>query len=65
MFWVEDKEVGQLWVAVEEAGGIVVKAVQSLYVGAILVWEAVSSCFGSGYWREMLPWKDNDAWKDD
>ena len=34
-----------------------------LYRGAVLVWEAVSSCFGSGYWRNDLPWKNDDVWK--
>ena len=50
MLWIGNKEVGQ-------------KQVQALYVGAKLVWEAVSSCFGSGFWREKLPWKGKDAWK--
>lgn len=72
MFWVGDKdsskakEAGQMWVGVEvEAGKVIAKSVELLHCGAVLIWEAVSSCFGSGLWRELLPWKDNDAWKDD
>ena len=55
MLWIGNKEVGQLWIGQ--------KQVQALYVGAKLVWEAVSSCFGSGFWRDKLPWKGKDAWK--
>ena len=36
--------------------------------GRILVWkkeeqQASSSCFGSGYWINDLPWLNDDAWK--
>lgn len=56
MLWEGDKRIGKLSV-----GG---KAVAVLYVGAVKVWESVSSCFGSGVWREELPWKDADPWKE-
>lgn len=36
-----------------------------LYKGTLLLWEAVSSCFGSGYWRNDLPWSNEDAWKNE
>jgi len=28
-----------------------------------VVWEAIRSCFGNGYWRNALPWLNNDGWK--
>ncbi len=40
------------------------KAVEAVYYGAKLVWEAISSCFGAGYWDDDRPWSDDDAWKD-
>lgn len=40
------------------------KAVASIYRGAALVWQAIRSCFGSGWWSEEKPWTDGDAWKD-
>lgn len=55
MLWIGNKRIAQLWIGS--------KPVQALYVGAKLVWEAVSSCFGSGLWREKLPWIGKDAWK--
>lgn len=38
------------------------KAIEAVYHGARLVWEAISSCFGSGYWDDDKPWNDDDAW---
>ena len=28
-----------------------------------IVWQAVRSCFGAGYWRGDRPWIGKDAWK--
>jgi hypothetical protein len=39
------------------------RAVRALYRGAVKVWEAVSSCFGSGWWRGDKPWRGGDVWK--
>lgn len=44
------------------AGG---KAVQMVYKGARLVWQAVTSCFGAGWWRNDHVWKNDDCWKND
>lgn len=38
------------------------RAVSAVYYGARLVWEAISSCFGAGYWDNDRPWSDDDAW---
>lgn len=34
-----------------------------LYRGAVKVYEAVASCFGSGRWRSQKPWKGRDRWR--
>lgn len=39
------------------------KSVSAVYYGARLVWEAVSSCFGSGMWINTRPWSNADGWK--
>lgn len=39
------------------------QAVRILYRGAVKIWEAVSSCFGAGWWRGDKPWKGSDSWK--
>lgn len=39
------------------------KAIRAVYQGTKLVWEAVSSCFGSGVWKNDKPWKNQDAWR--
>lgn len=28
-----------------------------------LVWQAISSCFGAGYWINQYGWKNTDGWK--
>ena len=37
--------------------------VQMVFHGALLVWEAVRSCFGSGAWIGERPWLGEDPWK--
>lgn len=39
------------------------RAVTAVYVGARLVWQAIRSCFGAGYWRGDKPWSRTDGWK--
>ena len=39
------------------------KAITAVYKGAKLVWEAISSCFGSGYWINNRPWSNTDSWR--
>lgn len=43
--------------------GIGSKAIVAVYKGAQLVWQSVTSCFGSGYWINNYPWKNTDGWK--
>lgn len=39
------------------------RVITAVYKGAKLVWEAISSCFGSGMWLNLRAWKDTDGWK--
>ena len=39
------------------------KSVVCVYKGDKLLWEAVNSCFGKGYWIDEKPWNNEDAWK--
>lgn len=34
-----------------------------IYKGARLVWTAVRSCFGAGFWVNEKPWLNNESWK--
>jgi nitric oxide synthase oxygenase domain/subunit len=38
------------------------KVISAVYYGTKLVWEAISSCFGRGYWDNNKPWSNNDGW---
>ncbi len=38
-------------------------AIAAVYKGLRLVWTAVRSCFGKGYWINEKPWINDDAWR--
>ena len=38
------------------------KVVAAVYKGSQLVWEAIRSCFGKGFWINDYPWINKDAW---
>lgn len=39
------------------------RVINAIYKGAVLVWEAVRSCFGKGFWVNEQPWDNEDGWK--
>lgn len=39
------------------------KTISMIYRGAVLVWQAVRSCFGNGAWFGEKPWIGEDGWK--
>lgn len=39
------------------------KPVLLLYRGAVRIWQAIRSCFGSGRWLNSRPWINADRWK--
>lgn len=39
------------------------KALSVIYYGAMVVWQAIRSCFGKGYWINDRPWDNGDKWK--
>jgi len=39
------------------------RVVTEVYKGARLVWTAIKSCFGAGYWVNDKPWLNNEGWK--
>lgn len=39
------------------------KVISAIYQGGVLLWEAVNSCFGSGYWIKSKGWSRTDAWR--
>lgn len=54
-----------LWIGKNRVGIINIgrHRVSVMYKGAVKIYEAVSSCFGSGWWRPLLPWRGGDSWK--
>lgn len=39
-------------------------AIKKLQYGKNVLWEIVSSCFGSGIWIEAYNWSETDNWKE-
>lgn len=39
------------------------KTISTIRYGVKLVWQAVRSCFGSGWWVNEKPWVNDEGWK--
>lgn len=39
------------------------KAISVIYKGTLMVWEAIRSCFGKGFWINRYGWSNEDGWK--
>lgn len=51
---------GENQIAIIQAGKI---AVSYVYAGARLVWQAINSCFGAGFWQSKKSWSRKDGWR--
>ena len=38
-------------------------AISKIAYGAKILWEKITSCFGSGTWNATKPWISNENWK--
>lgn len=39
------------------------KTIAAVYKGALLIWEAINCCFGSGFWIKEKAWSSSDSWR--
>lgn len=39
------------------------RTITAIYAGTRLVWQAIRSCFGSGWWVNEKPWLNEEGWK--
>lgn len=39
------------------------RLISMIFKGTILVWEAIRSCFGRGFWINKFGWSNEDGWK--
>lgn len=51
----KDREVSQIPYGTRFIGAV--------YYGSRLVWQAIRSCYGKGYWVSSAPWSNTDSWK--
>jgi len=38
------------------------KSIAVVYHAGKVVWQAIRSCFGRGYWVNDVPWNNDEAW---
>jgi hypothetical protein len=50
----KDKEISSVYFGKQ--------VIAAIYKGGKLLWEAVRSCFGKGYWMNEYPWDNEDTW---
>lgn len=55
MIYKEGKEITKIFKSNKE--------ISYVYKGALLVWQAVRSCFGSGFWVNEKPWLSEEGWR--
>lgn len=39
------------------------RIVTQILKGVSLLWEAIKSCFGAGFWKNDAPWSNTEGWK--
>jgi hypothetical protein len=39
------------------------KFIATIYKGSMVIWEAIKSCFGKGFWINSKGWNNKDGWK--
>ena len=39
------------------------RPIAEIYKNSVLLWQSVRSCFGKGFWLNVKPWDNKDAWK--
>ena len=39
------------------------KKISVIYKSGRLIWQAIRSCFGSGFWVNEKPWLNEEGWR--
>ena len=55
MIYKEGKEITKIFKSNKE--------ISYVYPGALLVWQPIRSCFGSGFWVNEKPWLSEEGWR--
>lgn len=55
MKWIGKDKVEYLYIGKQAIG--------QLYYGATLIYEAIRSCFGRGFWRNNKAWINKESWR--
>lgn len=55
MEWIGKDKVGRMYIGKQAVG--------LMYYGATLIYQAIRSCFGRGYWINDRAWINNESWR--
>ena len=58
---LKGREISSVEVYVEELDKFI--QIQYYYIGDKLIWQAVRSCFGAGFWSNEKSWVNEEGWK--
>ena len=39
------------------------RGIDYIFKGAQLLWRAIRSCFGNGYWVNKMQWSNEEGWR--
>lgn len=65
MLRVKEKEITTIYAPKPIDNGFEAKSINVVYRYGKIIWQAISSCFGKGYWINDKPWVNTDGWKNE
>jgi hypothetical protein len=63
MIFINKKEIGSIKTPSLDNEGKKRFTIQTVYHAGYVIWQAIKSCFGSGWWVNEKPWMNNEGWK--
>ena len=65
MLRVKQKEITTIDGPKRIEGGFIGVPITVVYRYGKIIWQAIASCFGRGYWINEKPWVNSDGWKNE
>lgn len=65
MLRVKQKEITTIYGPKRIEGGFIGVPITVVYRYGKIIWQAIASCFGRGYWINEKPWVNSDGWKNE
>ena len=65
MLRVKQKEITAIYGPKRVEGGFIGVPITVVYRYGKIIWQAITSCFGRGFWINDKPWVNSDGWKNE